>query len=186
MLWIRWLIKDDLDGHALDHLDIVPRCILGWDQTELCSSACLDAVNMSFEHLIRVSVNADVHRLARRHSSDLVLFEIGRYPNVSRYDGQQWLANLNEGALFNRLPRHAAIFSRIDLRIGKLEFCLFDFRPQLFDSCASRLSLGLTNCHLMGRSFGLGQTAEGLTNTSLRAHYLRLCLSRSLHGRSLS
>src|SRR5882724_647705 len=186
MLRVRRLVEDDFDRHALDDFDVVPRCIFGWNQTELCSSTCLEAVDMSFEHLIRVGVYGDVHRLARRHSSNLALFEVGSDPNVSGYDRQKRLPNLNLGAFFDRLACHTAGFGSVDLRIGELEFCLFYLGPQLFNSCAGRLSLSLTNCHLPRRSFGLGQTTEGFTDTSLRAHYLRFCLARSLRCRSLS
>src|SRR5882724_3541461 len=109
MLWIWWLIKDDLDGQALDHFDVVSCCVLGRDQAELCSSTRLDAVNVSFEHLIRVGVYGYVHRLARYHSADLALFEIGSDPDVSRYNRQKRLTNLNVRALLHGFASYTTV-----------------------------------------------------------------------------
>ena len=55
-----WLIENDFDGHSLDDFDVVARCVLRRDQAELRAGTCLDAVYMSFENLIRISVNADM------------------------------------------------------------------------------------------------------------------------------
>src|SRR5882724_5827044 len=186
MLWIWWLIKDDLDGQALDHFDVVSCCVLGRDQAELCSSTRLDAINVSFEHSIRVGVYGNIHWLTRHHSANLALFEIGRDPDISGYNRQQRLANLNEGAFFHGLACHTPSFSRVDFRIREFKFCLCDFRPQLFSSCGRRLGLSLANGHLLGCSFGLRETTEGFTNTSLCADYLCLRLTRILDRRSLS
>src|SRR6266404_7064916 len=185
MLRIWWFIKDDLDGQALDHFDVVSCCVLGRDQAELCSGTRLNAVNVSFEHLIRVGVYGNVHWLAKHHSAYLALFEVGSDPDVSWYYRQKRLANLNERAFFHGLACHPPGFGRVDFRIGEFKFCLFDFRPQLFSSCGRRLGLSLANGHLLGCSIGLRQTTEGFTNTSLCTTYLRLCLSRSLGCRNM-
>src|SRR6185503_2456167 len=185
MLWIRRLVENNFDWHALHHFDIVPGGVLWRDQTKPCAGSCLNAVYVSFKDLIRISVNAYIYWLPGYHFADLALFEIGGDPDVTRHDREQRLSNLDQGAFFDRLACHTAVFSRIDLRIGEFEFCLFDFCPQLFGGCTRCLRLRLAHGHLLGRSVGLSKTTERFTNASLCTTDLRLRLSRSLTRRNM-
>src|SRR5580765_4428779 len=95
--------KHDLHRHALHHLDVIARRILGWKQAELRAGRRREAVDAPFELAIQ-PVNADRDRLPRLHPSELRFLEVGRDPDVfQRHERKEWLSWLHDLTDFDRL-----------------------------------------------------------------------------------
>src|SRR5262245_14942826 len=124
MLGIWLLVEDDLDGQALNDLNVVASRVLWRQQREARAGARLEAVNVPSEDFVRISVQPDLDWLPRAHAAELCLLEVCQYPHLGWHESEQRLAGLQERAELDRLPRDSSIFRRIDLRVGKIELGL--------------------------------------------------------------
>src|ERR1700741_5369141 len=80
------LIEHDLHRHALDYFHVIAGRVFRWQQTERCSTAGLNTVDMTAQFETRVSVQGNVYGLSGLHVAELRLFEIGDYPNSWRHE----------------------------------------------------------------------------------------------------
>src|SRR5260370_11318627 len=94
MLWIDlvWL-KDDLDGDPLDDFHVTTGRVLRRNQTEPRARAGLNTVHMCLESPVGVSIDANLHRLARSNLSNLTLLEVRGYPDIAGNYGHHRLAH---------------------------------------------------------------------------------------------
>src|SRR5205085_1812666 len=60
-------VEHELHRHALHHLDVVARRVLSGQQTEGCTGAWLDAVDMALEGPAGIGVDRQLDVLARPH-----------------------------------------------------------------------------------------------------------------------
>jgi hypothetical protein len=60
------MVKHDLDRHALDHFDVVARCVFRRQQAETRAAAGLNAIDVPSKGLPMQRVNPDLDRLAGR------------------------------------------------------------------------------------------------------------------------
>src|SRR2546426_12085309 len=74
------LLESDFHRHALHHLDVVTRGVLGREQAELRSARPGDALDVAIV-FAPVGVDVNLDGLAGSHVLELSLFEISRYPD---------------------------------------------------------------------------------------------------------
>src|SRR5262245_38091448 len=167
MLGIWLLVEYDLDGQALNDLHVIAGRVLWWQQREARAGARLEAVNMSPEDFVRISVQPDLDRLPRAHVAELCLLEVCQYPHLGWHEDEQRLAGLQERAELDGLPRDSSSFRRIDLRVGEIELVLSHSGLGLLDLRACGLHLRLLNSDLLRGRVGLAQSTGGLHDLSL-------------------
>src|SRR5262245_1780789 len=112
MLGIWLLVEYDLDGQALDDLNVIAGRVLWRQQREARAGARLEAVNVPPEDLVRISVQPDLDWLPRAHAAELRLLEVCQYPHLGWHEDEQRLAGLQERAERDRRPRDCANFPR--------------------------------------------------------------------------
>src|SRR5215471_6928152 len=167
MLGIWLLVEDDLDGQALNDLNVVAGRILWRQQRKARAGASLEAVNMPPEDFVRISVQPDLDWLPGAHSAELCLLEVRQFPHLGGDEDEQRLAGLQERAELDRLPRDSSIFRRKDLRVGKIKLGLSHSGLGLLDLRAGGLHLRLLDSDLLRGRVGLVQFAGGLADLSL-------------------
>src|SRR5215470_13325329 len=102
------LVKDDLDGQALNDLYIVSGGVLRRQQREARAGAGLKAIDVACENSTWICVHPDLDRLARSHPVKLSLLEIRYYPHLLRHEREQRLAGLQQSALLDRLLSYSS------------------------------------------------------------------------------
>src|SRR5215471_1717315 len=173
MLGIWLLLEYDLDGQALNDLNVIAGRVLRRQQGEARAGARLEAVDMPPEDFVRISVQPDLDWLPGANAVELCLLEVCQYPHLGRHEDEQRLAGLQERAELDRLPRDSSIFRRIDLRVGKIELGLAHSGLGLLNLRACGLHLRLLDGDLLRRRVGLAQSTGGLPDLSLCPRDLR-------------
>src|SRR5258706_4905654 len=175
--------KNDLDWYALYNFHVTASRIFRRNQTEARARPRLNAIDMSFEYLIRIGIDVDVYRLAWSNTGQLALFEVRGHPNLARHDGHQRLSHLDQRANLDRLARNASGFRGKDLRIREFQFGLIERGLQLIKIRAGRSCLCLTDLDLLRSSISLREFSHGLVHLRLGAADLRLRPLRVLSSR---
>src|SRR5947209_2211188 len=85
------MVDDDFDGHALNDLDEIAGGVFRREGGELGAGAKLDAVDVTVEVELRISVDADFDGLSGAHQIELVLLEVGGDPDLRRDDREDLL-----------------------------------------------------------------------------------------------
>src|SRR5579862_388338 len=104
MLRVLPFFEKYLYRNSLHDLDVIPRGIFRRQQAVACATGAGDAIDVSIVSA-SISVNRDLHVLARPHFCHLGFFEIGSYPNVLTIegsDGHELLPGRNVLARLNR------------------------------------------------------------------------------------
>src|SRR5215831_9632860 len=98
MLGIRLLVEYDLDGQALNDLNVIAGCVLWRQQREARAGTRLEAVNVPTEDFVRISVQPDLDWLPGAHCLELCLLEVCHNPHLGWHEHEQRLAGLQERA----------------------------------------------------------------------------------------
>src|SRR5262249_5248543 len=149
MLGIWLLVEYDLDGQALNDLNVIAGRVLWRQQREARAGARLEAVNMPPEDFVRISVQPDLDWLPRAHAAELCLLEVCQYPHLGWHEDEQRLAGLQERAELDRLPRDSSIFRRIDFRVGEIKLGLSHGGFSLLDLGTGRFQFRLPDGDLL-------------------------------------
>ena len=165
------LVEDDLDRHALHHLDVVAGGVLGRQQAEAGAGAGLQTVDVAVQRPTGIGVDGDLHRLARTHVGKLRLLEVGRHPRPADREIGQGLVRLHDVADIHRALGHTACLRRHEPCVGQVELGRAHLRLGLRD-----LGLGvgqgrLLQRHLLRRGLRLAQAGLRFTDLSLRRAY---------------